>query len=355
MASTSSPSPSPSPPSLGVGGSPPSVHRPMPRRTAPPPPLNLRALTGRSCTPPASSPPTPVSGTSSSSNSSNSSSSGGAPPSTPPTSPTVMRRSAFRAAVPGTPSGRPPPHGGVPLPVHFVLCDPQPSRQRSYSCTTPTQQCDGGGVKRMSEPANPASPNAPPSPIIELRERSSSCPFFQPLLESAPEQYNVLSELYHAERQYFADLDVLVSVFKRPLQRIHVLGAREMEQIFGNIEAIADLSGKMCTQLEKIVHDVEPVTLKCPPISHLFLDLKGAFSVYAPYCANHATSIRVLAQQQQQNASFNQFLITASQESRCHQLNLESYLIKPVCVSGSLCVGVHAQCRSNTFVNTHYS
>ncbi|KAH3742874.1 actin cortical patch component, with ef hand and wh2 motif panl [Pelomyxa schiedti] len=161
-------------------------------------------------------------------------------------------------------------------------------------------------------------------------------PFFKPgsaypgLSSQEVMRLNLIDELRFTEEKYVQDLQLIISVFLKPLQSLKTLTDTEMASIFSNIENLFQINKRLLGKLQDIATELKANPHMIPSVGPAFLSLKSEFSAaYSRICKNHNISHEI-TQLEERNAQFREWLSLCQQLPECHSLDLKAYIIKPL-------------------------
>eukprot|EP01103_Thecamoeba_quadrilineata_P017332 TRINITY_DN6099_c0_g1_i1.p1 TRINITY_DN6099_c0_g1~~TRINITY_DN6099_c0_g1_i1.p1 ORF type:complete len:713 (+),score=177.86 TRINITY_DN6099_c0_g1_i1:19-2157(+) len=151
------------------------------------------------------------------------------------------------------------------------------------------------------------------------------------------QRQKILEEILITEKDYVADLYIIIDVFLKPLQELcktekSVL-PRDIQFIFSNVEVIVHVNHQFLNDLEDLLKDspdsAQDINTHSVKIGNVFLNMANYFKAYTQYCANQPNTTRTL-EECKKNVPFQNFLKTAEADPRCRRLSLFSFLIKPI-------------------------
>eukprot|EP01094_Clydonella_sp_ATCC50884_P015859 TRINITY_DN2652_c1_g2_i1.p1 TRINITY_DN2652_c1_g2~~TRINITY_DN2652_c1_g2_i1.p1 ORF type:complete len:627 (+),score=159.62 TRINITY_DN2652_c1_g2_i1:1-1881(+) len=180
--------------------------------------------------------------------------------------------------------------------------------------------------------ARTASPSEPPPRIEPLADGppvgggEAEAPAQTKQEKKEAYRRNVVKEILTTEREYVSDLDTLVQVFLHPLRARQILTAVELNNLFSNVEILANLNRKVMEEFEESEREQGDVLLVGP----IFLKMADFLKMYTTYCANQPVSIKSLETLTENNTQFAAFLQECLNDEQCRGLTLFSFLIKPI-------------------------
>ncbi|RKO93238.1 hypothetical protein BDK51DRAFT_30320 [Blyttiomyces helicus] len=133
-------------------------------------------------------------------------------------------------------------------------------------------------------------------------------------------------ELIMTEKDYVRDLTIIIECFIHPLAERKIISAKIIANIFSNIEQLLPINQKL---LELIEGRVGVNTLG-PRIGDIFIQTGDSLVAYTQYCSNQAAAAAKITALMQSKKEFRQFLEEAHRQPFARQLDLASFLIKPV-------------------------
>ncbi|NXN52185.1 PKHG3 protein, partial [Rynchops niger] len=133
----------------------------------------------------------------------------------------------------------------------------------------------------------------------------------------------VVLEIVESERTYARDLRSIVEGYLGKIIDAEepVLRPEQVSALFGNIEAIYELSSTLLQNLESCASD--PVA-----VAVCFVTRSQEFAIYTQYCNNYPSSVAALAECMRSKAQAR--FLRECQERLRHALPLGAYLLKPV-------------------------
>eukprot|EP01103_Thecamoeba_quadrilineata_P004994 TRINITY_DN14854_c0_g1_i1.p1 TRINITY_DN14854_c0_g1~~TRINITY_DN14854_c0_g1_i1.p1 ORF type:complete len:585 (-),score=138.65 TRINITY_DN14854_c0_g1_i1:262-2016(-) len=133
-------------------------------------------------------------------------------------------------------------------------------------------------------------------------------------------------EIINTERQYVADLAVIIYSFVTPLQEKKILKQDDLVSLAPNIETIFKLNSNFLQELELRLRTSEERIITT--IGDILIERVPTFSLYTPYCSNQPTIPPKLDDLRSRHSGFNDFMKNRPKEFR--GLYLDDFLIKPV-------------------------
>eukprot|EP01117_Protostelium_nocturnum_P019528 TRINITY_DN8485_c0_g1_i4.p1 TRINITY_DN8485_c0_g1~~TRINITY_DN8485_c0_g1_i4.p1 ORF type:complete len:859 (+),score=310.87 TRINITY_DN8485_c0_g1_i4:195-2771(+) len=134
----------------------------------------------------------------------------------------------------------------------------------------------------------------------------------------------IILELADTEEAYVDDLNVLIEVFMVGCKRL--LDKQQIGAIFANIETIVPLH----VELLKSLQEARKNNPKITNIAEILEPYVDRLKFYAVYCSNQPTTIPKLSDYQEKSTALRMFLEECLLNPECRQMNLSSYLIKPL-------------------------
>jgi len=141
---------------------------------------------------------------------------------------------------------------------------------------------------------------------------------------------SVINEMMTTERDYVADLEIVVKLWLNPIRVRDLLTEAEIGAIFSNLETILQMNQTILLAFEKrliVQRDKQEGT---EMVGDIFQQMGDFFKMYKVYCADHLRALQKLEELTQSKSAFAQFLEEAKQDPRCRKLGLYGFLIKPV-------------------------
>lgn len=173
--------------------------------------------------------------------------------------------------------------------------------------------------------ASPPKPPPKPKPNPKPKKRSSQ---IAPKINignstDTEKRRKVLEEILLTEASYNNDIHTVVSVFIEPIQANNVLSRDEFKELFGDWLSLVSLSDMLYGLLQEAVQAGKSM-------SEVFIKVSPFMKSYAPYLKGYEQSMLTKASLAETSPVFRDFLGSASQDPRCHGLDLGSFLIMPV-------------------------
>eukprot|EP01080_Neovahlkampfia_damariscottae_P005932 gene5932-9762_t len=148
------------------------------------------------------------------------------------------------------------------------------------------------------------------------------------------ERENIIKELLSTEEKYLADLNVMINVYKKPLEQSKILPESNIKTIFMNVNILMNVSGQLVKQLNDYYAEYKKNTgfySGGHSIGKIFLKVAPFFATYTEYCNKYDISASLIRTLKKDNEKFTEFL---TKLERPHKqkggLPLVSYLIMPV-------------------------
>lgn len=136
-----------------------------------------------------------------------------------------------------------------------------------------------------------------------------------------------MAELVSTELSYVGKIDVLIDVFKRPLQQNSALVSQaDVRAIFGDIDSIRATNGELLSRLKKWRSDPAAIS----DAVESFAQVSSYLASYQSYINGYETAAATLARLRGENSAFAKFLSQAQADPRCEGLAIDSLLIMPV-------------------------
>jgi len=172
-----------------------------------------------------------------------------------------------------------------------------------------------------------------------LRPKKNAAPEIPPPTDPAPPppsaatpRSKIVQEIITTEEGYVNDLEVLINYYLRPCQQRKTKKGRalitpqQIQQLFSNVEAIANLNQVLYKELHKQVVLPEQEQR----IGQCFLLLAKCLLIYTDYCSNQPQADELLVKLIQTNSEFAALEQENMARPECRRLGLNAYLIKPV-------------------------
>lgn len=135
-----------------------------------------------------------------------------------------------------------------------------------------------------------------------------------------------LLELLATERNYNADLDLVVEVWMAKLKESRMVEPADMSAIFSNIEQIRNLNKVLFNSLEGL----DTLPMESLNVGERFQTFIAYLKLYTQYCSNYEIAHSRLISLKEAKWELPPFLESIQSRKECKNLDLESYLIKPM-------------------------
>ncbi|KAJ3307215.1 Myosin 10A, isoform D [Kappamyces sp. JEL0829] len=135
----------------------------------------------------------------------------------------------------------------------------------------------------------------------------------------------VIYEIIATEADYIQDLETILELYIRPLQKSKLIRPKDMAIIFSNIEQVLPVNQELLRELEK-KQTINPVI---ESLGDIVIRVSDYLKMYTMYCSNHPYAVMKL-QNVRQTRAVARFLDQQAQhpDSRC--MDLGSFLLKPI-------------------------
>eukprot|EP01102_Stenamoeba_stenopodia_P007410 TRINITY_DN2074_c0_g2_i6.p1 TRINITY_DN2074_c0_g2~~TRINITY_DN2074_c0_g2_i6.p1 ORF type:complete len:671 (-),score=130.09 TRINITY_DN2074_c0_g2_i6:4-2016(-) len=137
----------------------------------------------------------------------------------------------------------------------------------------------------------------------------------------------VISELIKTERDYVADLELVIEVFLTPLRASGIVPNKDIKSLFSNLEVIHSINLQMLKELEKRVR--LSLANNVTSIGDIFISTSAYLKMYTEYCSNQPIANECL-KSYSKDRNFSAWLEICESDPRCRNLGLGSFLIKPI-------------------------
>ncbi|KAF2076449.1 hypothetical protein CYY_002252 [Polysphondylium violaceum] len=141
----------------------------------------------------------------------------------------------------------------------------------------------------------------------------------------------VLSELIETEYDYICDLEITIKLYLFALvemAKVKLISNQDLACIFSNIEELFIVNKKLYEMLTTILPVIK--LNQFPNIEEIFFRNANHFQRYSIYLTNHESSIKCLKALESSNNLVSSILNYIKSLPTVKNLNLSSYLIKPV-------------------------
>lgn len=136
----------------------------------------------------------------------------------------------------------------------------------------------------------------------------------------------VVRELVQTERTYCRDLVVLIDHWMKPLKGLTLLSAEDTSTIFSNVEQLHNLNEQLLASLDGL----EELPIEQQDVGARFSSFIDFLKLYIQYCANQAMALNRLSELKKARPDLANALDQMKNQTECNQLDLESFLIKPL-------------------------
>ncbi|XP_070538130.1 uncharacterized protein [Ptychodera flava] len=138
---------------------------------------------------------------------------------------------------------------------------------------------------------------------------------------------NVIHEIVSTEKIYVKHLrDVCEGYVRQCRKRPEMFSTEITNRIFGNIEEIFTFQSKFVKKLQACTNEDIP---HLSEIGNCFLENRGGFDIYAPYCNNHPSAVSVL-KDLYENRKYRHFFEACRLLQEMIEISLDGFLLTPV-------------------------
>ncbi|KAJ3025461.1 UNVERIFIED_CONTAM: Myosin 10A, isoform D [Siphonaria sp. JEL0065] len=137
----------------------------------------------------------------------------------------------------------------------------------------------------------------------------------------------VIYEIISTEKDYVADLQVILGVYMHKLKTGKVLRGKDISVIFSNLEVILPVNMELLKRLEE--RQALHINGVVEQIGDIFIKVTDYLKMYTMYCSNHPFALMKL-QTVRQTRSVAKFLDAIAHSSECRNLDLSNFLLKPI-------------------------
>uniref|UniRef100_A0A6B2KY98 DH domain-containing protein n=1 Tax=Arcella intermedia TaxID=1963864 RepID=A0A6B2KY98_9EUKA len=206
-----------------------------------------------------------------------------------------------------------------------------------------TEETINEGNLELKQDSNPPNRQPPPNSPTTSSEQSTNegshsevpdsvapvgvAPATVAPSKEAMKRKEVLKEILLTEKQYVNDLQILVDVFRTPLEKI--LEPQQISLIFANVSSILGIHKSLLDDLDKVIPDPDVIDFNTK-IGDVFYKMHHWLRLYTSYIKGYEKSLEILAEEKEQNKQLAKFLEEKEKAPECKGLNLGDYLIKPV-------------------------
>eukprot|EP01102_Stenamoeba_stenopodia_P021094 TRINITY_DN840_c0_g1_i1.p1 TRINITY_DN840_c0_g1~~TRINITY_DN840_c0_g1_i1.p1 ORF type:complete len:663 (+),score=185.71 TRINITY_DN840_c0_g1_i1:477-2465(+) len=138
----------------------------------------------------------------------------------------------------------------------------------------------------------------------------------------------VIHELIKTEKHYVDDLEVILTVFLRPIAERKIEVRNELALLYCEIETIYSFNNLLMKQLAVREGVAGEGTINA--IGDIFLDYVQGFLLYSTYCSNHMAISRQVKALTQSNEAFGAFVKECEASADFRKGRLGDFLIKPL-------------------------
>jgi hypothetical protein len=153
------------------------------------------------------------------------------------------------------------------------------------------------------------------------------------LLDSLTEISQVLHEILNTEKEYVKGLDVLIFTFLLPLRASKdKLGLTDQDllMLFSNVEMLRPIHVLFLDGLSAEFQKCEKSEGEEPSVGNLFVNLASSLKIYTQYCTSYPKAVSHHHTLSKDNLKYSKHLRTLENDPSCRNLNLVSWMIKPV-------------------------
>jgi len=178
----------------------------------------------------------------------------------------------------------------------------------------------------------PASPTPQRSaltrPAITLKEIPPANPSESDAEKNKRLSLTVIHEIMSTEADYVEDLNILLDVFYRPLEiKLHgTIRKEELEVLFSNVKMLLGCNMEMIKLWQMAAEDGKE---EIDAIADIFESMSPYLKMYTVYCSGQPQSTAKFKEMKKMPAVV-QTLKVCESDSRCRNLTLNDFLIKPV-------------------------
>lgn len=132
----------------------------------------------------------------------------------------------------------------------------------------------------------------------------------------------VLQELVETERDYVRDLDLLCTLYVRPLGDGEMISEADHAQLFANVEQVRILNRSLLERLSAAQSVGE--------VGAMFLSMSDYLKSYSAYCCNQNRALDTLTRLKEKNREFASFADYCLARPEARGLPLAAFLVKPM-------------------------
>jgi Ran GTPase-activating protein (RanGAP) involved in mRNA processing and transport len=146
--------------------------------------------------------------------------------------------------------------------------------------------------------------------------------------QMADKRKMVATEIYMTEKNYVAQLGILVDIFLGSLKKMEnpPISLDQQKTIFSQVEVILGLSRVLNEELEKRVKAWKPTS----KIGDVFNRLKGNFMWYTSYVNNYDAAIQLVHQLEHSSNPFKEWIKKCEANPKVNFQDFASFLILPI-------------------------
>eukprot|EP01088_Endostelium_zonatum_P014587 TRINITY_DN3260_c0_g1_i1.p1 TRINITY_DN3260_c0_g1~~TRINITY_DN3260_c0_g1_i1.p1 ORF type:complete len:1010 (-),score=251.87 TRINITY_DN3260_c0_g1_i1:132-3161(-) len=130
----------------------------------------------------------------------------------------------------------------------------------------------------------------------------------------------VVEEFISTEESYVSDLSVICQIFLEPIKKHHMMDKPTIQTVFGNIESLYSVNSTFLASLKQ----------NPEAIGKIFAENIELFMIYSVYCATQTQANYFLTHGVKEHLELQQYLNSVQKIPQCRQLDLGSFLIKPI-------------------------
>ncbi|KJE92360.1 hypothetical protein, variant [Capsaspora owczarzaki ATCC 30864] len=222
---------------------------------------------------------------------------------------------------PGTPSTPMAPVTSTPVKRTAMLVSPSPSKG-----PTSYKEYQKYESLRRNTPGRSSMRKEASVHKSDLWSSTVDPAFYATVPRQEAKRQEVIHEIIQSEEGYVADLTLLVNVFKKPMEKLNMVSAAELQIIFGNIEQLVSPHTEMCKLLvaarkeNNLVHEIGDIFLQWFPRFR---------SIYGTYCGERSVAKDEVDRISKTNGNVADLLRRCIDLAQCRKLDMWSFLDEP--------------------------
>lgn len=198
------------------------------------------------------------------------------------------------------------------------LSDRTSSRHSTHNLLAPSVWIETAKAHSSQRESSPVA-----SPVLRDNSTSSTSSVSSAAsISSTSASARVLQELVETERDYVRDLDLLCTLYVRPLSDGEMISEADHAQLFANVEQVLILNRSLLERLSAAQSVGE--------VGAMFLSMSDYLKSYSAYCCNQNRALDTLTRLKEKNREFASFADYCLARPEARGLPLAAFLVKPL-------------------------